>query len=227
MQAEDRGGRRAEIGRERRERTRIRIVSAAARAVANHGEHRVTIDDFITEAGVARGTFYNYFTTREALIDSLWAYVGKQPFVEIQRLCAGLDDPAERIVTELRLVARRAAVDETWGWLVFSMSGERTVNEDLLTFPAPDLASGLSAGRFRFEQLASARDLVVATARAALRASLERRATEAYLADTCRLLLRALGVDEIESRRLSSLPLPAPARNPADRPHPVQASPVA
>ena len=88
--------RRAEIGRERRERTRGKLIAAAARVIAARGEDNARIDDFITEAGVARGTFYNYFLTREELIEAVWTYVGKTPFEHILQLSETLDDPAAR-----------------------------------------------------------------------------------------------------------------------------------
>lgn len=200
--------RRAEIGRERRERTRARILSAAARVIASRGEANVTIDDFITEAAVARGTFYNYFDSRDALIDQLWAYVGRQPFQRIQHQCAALADPAARLIAELRLVIAQAARDETWGWLVYAMSGQSEVNEDLLTYPSADLEAGLAAGRFRFERLASARDLVVAVSRSLLRATLEHDASAGHVSETCRLTLCALGLSRSEAARLSGAPLP-------------------
>ncbi len=49
--------RRQEIGLERRERTRQKLLMAAARVVAELGEKKSTIDDFIQAAGVARGKF--------------------------------------------------------------------------------------------------------------------------------------------------------------------------
>lgn len=203
-----RTNRRAEIGQLRRERTRERIVAAAAKTIADHGEENVTIEDFIRAAGVARGTFYNYFETRDALIEALWSYVGRRPFARIQQACAAIGDPAERLATELRLVVRQASLDPTWGWLVFSMSGARTVNEDLLSYPAPLLREGLASARFDFRQLDSARDMVVEATRAALRARLERQATDAYVAETCRLVLRALGIADADALRLGATVLP-------------------
>ena len=75
--------RRAEIGRERRARMRNRLIEAAARVIASHGSDSVSIDTFIRAAGVARGTFYNHFKTREELLDALWSSIGHDPFLEI------------------------------------------------------------------------------------------------------------------------------------------------
>src|SRR3546814_15682440 len=65
---------------------------------------RARIDDIIAAAGVARGTFYNYYTSIEELLDDLWERVGKEPFKRIQSATHNLSDPAERLAAEARLV---------------------------------------------------------------------------------------------------------------------------
>src|SRR5579862_1856074 len=59
---------RVDIGREKRRRTRAALIEAAMKVFARLGPDAPIIDDFIAEAGVARGTFYNYFETREELL---------------------------------------------------------------------------------------------------------------------------------------------------------------
>jgi AcrR family transcriptional regulator len=200
--------RRAEIGRERRERTRGKLIAAAARVIAARGEDNARIDDFITEAGVARGTFYNYFLTREELIEAVWTYVGKTPFEHILALSETLDDPAARITANLRLVAERAAADETWGWLIYSLSGQREVNEDLRVYPSADLRTGIETGRFGIATIEVARDVIVAVARTVLRQTLDHKADAAYASEACRMLLLMLGIAEREAGRIATAPLP-------------------
>lgn len=202
--------RRAEIGRERRERTRRKLIDAAALVIARRGDEHVTIDDFIRAAGLARGTFYNYFPTREDLIDAVWAHLGKDPFREIERLCAAIDDPAERMVAVARMVLERASQDETWGWLIYTLSSDdQDVNEDLRAFPSPDLREGLDRGRFEFDDLDTARDLVVGIVRKALRMRLAGGLTVLYDQAICQMMLRALGFSRAEAGVIVTRPLPS------------------
>jgi len=53
--------RRAEIGLEKRKRTRVELIAAAFRVFADKGFEAPVIDDFIIASGLSRGTFYNYF----------------------------------------------------------------------------------------------------------------------------------------------------------------------
>ena len=59
--------RRAEIGQEKRARTRAQLISAASALFAKRSWASVTIDDLVREAGVAKGTFYVHFEDMHAL----------------------------------------------------------------------------------------------------------------------------------------------------------------
>lgn len=202
--------RRREIGLERRERTRMRLLTAAARVLAELGEHKATIDDFVQAAGVARGTFYNYYRTVGELVDDLWEYIGHDPFAAIQDACAPIASPAERLIAVTRLVLEVAERDEVWGWVVYSMSAsEETVNEELLSFPRPVLEEGLRDGEFRFDDLVAANDLTVSTIRGALHRVLCEHRSDGYPAAVGKLVLRALGVSKARAADIVARPLPA------------------
>lgn len=67
----------SERGTERGQRTRSEIVAAARRVFERNGYLDVNIDDIVTEAGVARGSFYTYFPTKLAVFKVLAATVGR------------------------------------------------------------------------------------------------------------------------------------------------------
>lgn len=196
--------RRAEIGRARREKTRAKLISAAAEVIARTGQAKATIDDFIQAAGVARGTFYNYFPTRELLIDAVWGHVGREPFLEIHDACGKIDDPALRLVAEARQVINRAHDDEVWGWVIYALSGDLDeVNKDLLTFPLPMLCEGLERGRLHTEDIGAARDVVVNIVRGAILAKLMHRSSPAYERAICEMILLCLGIVQNEAEALA------------------------
>ena len=202
--------RRVEIGQERRNRMRQKLLAAAARVVADLGEKKATIDDFIQAAGVARGTFYNYYETRDELLADLWNEIGHDPFEDIQRRCYTIADPVERFAAQTRLVLQRTVEKPTWGWLVYALSVDRqSVNEELLSYPRPELIAGLHAGEFDFGELASANDLVVGSVRMAMRALLSESRPPGYVRSLCISLLRALGVDAARAQAIVDQPLPA------------------
>lgn len=55
----------------KRERTRNAIIQAAMLIIADKGLLGTSIDELMELTGMARGTFYNYFQTREELLDTV------------------------------------------------------------------------------------------------------------------------------------------------------------
>ena len=53
--------RRAEIGREKRARTKAQLIAAAKALYSTRPWESVTVDEVVNEAGVAKGTFYTHF----------------------------------------------------------------------------------------------------------------------------------------------------------------------
>src|SRR5918912_4238143 len=89
--------RRAEIGREKRAKTRAQIVEAGAMLLAERPPEALTVDAVVQAAGVAKGTFYYHFQS----IDELAAAVGEKLAVSFDDLLAtarvGMPDPIARI----------------------------------------------------------------------------------------------------------------------------------
>jgi AcrR family transcriptional regulator len=59
--------RRAEIGREKRARTKAQLIAAAKALFSERPWESVTIDEVVNEAGVAKGTFYGHFNDMNEL----------------------------------------------------------------------------------------------------------------------------------------------------------------
>src|SRR2546430_6363653 len=63
--------RRAELGELKRMRTRAALLRAAIAVLGNESGRLATVDNVISESGMARGTFYNYFEGREQLFEAV------------------------------------------------------------------------------------------------------------------------------------------------------------
>jgi TetR/AcrR family transcriptional repressor of nem operon len=68
----------------RKERTHLRILDAAARALRERGYAGVGVADVMRDAGLTHGGFYAHFASREALIAEAIAYAGKKSSTRIQ-----------------------------------------------------------------------------------------------------------------------------------------------
>jgi len=69
--------RRAEIGRERRARTRALILEAGATLLAERPPEAITVDAVVEAAGVAKGTFYYHFQSIDELAAAVGAKLGE------------------------------------------------------------------------------------------------------------------------------------------------------
>ena len=114
--------RRAEIGREKRARTRAQLVAAANSLFANQAPESVTIDDVVRKAGVAKGTFYVHFDGLEALTAAV-AEELVQTFDELlQPSRLSINDPVLRIAFGCSSFINKALSDPRWAALVSRMA---------------------------------------------------------------------------------------------------------
>ncbi|MBC9904099.1 MULTISPECIES: TetR/AcrR family transcriptional regulator [Achromobacter] len=74
---------------ERAEETRAAIFSAAAQVVGKHGYGDASINRITEAAGIAQGTFYLYFESRQALFDELLPHVGQDMLIFIRNQVKG------------------------------------------------------------------------------------------------------------------------------------------
>jgi AcrR family transcriptional regulator len=112
-------------------KTRDRLLQAAETEFGKHGYHQAAISDITQRAGVALGTFYTYFDSKEAIFEALVRYMsertrrwvgervaraenrleaerlGLEAYIEFVRQHKGL----YRIITEAEFVANDAFRD--------------------------------------------------------------------------------------------------------------------
>ncbi|ALF55355.1 transcriptional regulator [Nostoc piscinale CENA21] len=192
--------RRASIGLEKRERTRSNLIEAAYRVFARKEADAVTIDDIIAEAKVARGTFYNYFQTREDVLKAVAASLSDEMNQKIWAQSVAIDDPAERMAIAMRQFLHQAKQDATWGWVIVRIGLvaaplSETIERGVLT----DLQAGLRLGRFRVDSLQAATDLILGTGLMAMRSILEGHTEPDYPEQIAKIILKTLGVADAHS----------------------------
>jgi AcrR family transcriptional regulator len=96
-------------------RTRAAVLDGAARAIEKHGSRRATMSDIASFAGVAKGTLYNHFRTKDAVYSAaleagIRSLAEECVVVAVDDLADALALAAERLSTVPAL--RRIATDE-------------------------------------------------------------------------------------------------------------------
>ena len=201
-----------QIGEERRARTRAKLLEAAYRLFAVHGADAPTIDDVILEAGVARGTFYNHFKTRdqlfEAVADDITASIGAIILTTI----TGLSDPAARLALAFRMFVRFAVADEARGWILLrTMPLVGTLNDEMKTFVQAEFEAAMAGGAIRSVSTTTATDLTIGMHIMTIHRVLVERAGDEAIDEAAAALMVALGVPHVEAVRMAATPIPGDA----------------
>ncbi len=110
--------RRAQIGRDRRARTRAELIRAARTLYAGRTFDSVTVDDVVIAAGVAKGTFYVHFDGLDDLQSILADELAREFDELLQPRRLSLDDPIERIAAGCGAFINQALHDPIWGALI-------------------------------------------------------------------------------------------------------------
>jgi AcrR family transcriptional regulator len=188
-----------------------RIHDAAIRLFAENGGQEVSVSDLAKAAGIARGTIYNNIDRPEALFDEVAAKIAHEMHARIAASMNDIDDPAVRLSTGMRMFVRRTHDEPHWGRFIVRFGGnDDTLRRMMDAPPAVDIGRGIASRRFdvRASQLPSVVGMVGGVALAAMHAVLAGRQTWRVAgADASELVLRALGVPNVEARAIAQAPL--------------------
>ncbi len=110
--------RRAQIGHDRRARTRAQLIDAARALYGRNPIEAVTVDDVVGEAAVAKGTFYVHFDGLAELQAAVADELARELDDLLQPRRLATDDPLERIAAGCGAFIGEALRNPTWGALV-------------------------------------------------------------------------------------------------------------
>ena len=187
--------RRAEIGRERRARTRSQILEAAAMLLAERPLAAVTVDSVVEAAGVAKGTFYYHFQS----MDELAAAVGAKLAESFDELLAPTmhekRDPIARLSFAFAKFLDKAIADPAWARLVVQSSQTPAeFGPGIRAHLKADIAQAIAEGRLSIKDADLAADIVIGIWLQITRGTLERRPAANLADQALAAMLRALGV---------------------------------
>jgi AcrR family transcriptional regulator len=197
---------RAEFIALKRERTRARLLEVAVRVIADRGFDAPTIDHFIAAAGVARGTFYSYFKTREDILRAAAAHIEDAVDAEILPLFEGIEDPAQRIAIAISKFIDMSRRRPDWGGLLVRMIplAGGPVSAEMRRGVLYDLKVGLKSGRFHFPSMQAAVALSMGTITLAIRATIKESTPSSFSVMIATMILQGLGMSPLEAARIAA-----------------------
>ncbi len=188
----------------RRAKTRARIMEAAAGVIAERGS-AATIEDFVAAAGIARGTFYNYFQSAAELVNAVSRDVAETLDTAVARALEGIEDPALEFAAFAALLAQFTVDHPTRRWANVRSEQLLLAAQARYVERVEDiLVRGVAAGRFQAVDLLAARTLAMGAGRASLRNIVDGHADYSHTAKVVTLVLAGLGVPLDEAARVSA-----------------------
>jgi AcrR family transcriptional regulator len=189
-----------------------RINAAAVRLFNAKGTTQLTVSELAQEANVARGTLYRNVGSVEDLFDRVVAELSAELHRRVAGTFAGIDDPAARLATGVRLWVRYAHQDPTMGRFAvrFALT-EESLRAVITGPPMQDINTGIAAGRYNIgtSSIDSIASLVVGATVSAMWMVVEGHQTWRDAGtSTAELVLRAMGIDPDEAHEICVAELP-------------------
>lgn len=198
--------RRAEQGERRRAETRAKLMRAAYRLFADHGIDAPTIDDIVEAAGVARGSFYNHFESRETIFAAVADEIATGINAMIAPQLEVLTDPAERVSVALRIFVHFAVLDRGRGWILLrTMPLIGPLNPDMKAFIEAEFTRAVVSGRFRGKSVATVIDMALGVLIMTINRMLTDSVDDSYIQDAAEGFLVAMGLDDREAEAIAHL----------------------
>lgn len=195
----------------RKARTRAGLLAAARQLFAAHGMEHTTIAQIAEHADIAIGSFYNYFRTKEELLDALLEEELSQQLALLELRQAHVEDPAEKISIAHRHLVRSAQSDSDWAWLLVRLEVPFRAAWSVLGHSArSDLDAAIAAGRFHVVDPALALNASGGALFAVIHAQLVGERSQQADVLHAEGVLRSFGLDRSEAAEIARRALPEP-----------------
>ena len=187
----------------RSERTRAALVRAGRSLFAVHAVDAVAIDDIVQAASVAKGSFYNHFPDKDALLRAIIAEIRAGIEIAVARANHGVEHPGRRVARAVCVYLRHALDEpERAGVLARMNAGSASLETPMNRGLIEDISAGLASGMFAVATVEVGVLYVFGLAQVSLARVAETPALGATVAlaqQICALLLRGLSVPAAEA----------------------------
>ena len=195
----------------RKAATRMRLLHAAFRLMAEKGPDNVAISEITEAADVGFGSFYYHFESKDGIFAALTEWVFDDFADGLERLANGLSDPAEVVSVCVRHTLMRARRERLWArFLMREGFSVRALDHGLGRRLRRDSERGIAARRFVVDDPLMSVLAMTGTILAAIAAECHATAASAsgMPERVAALVLQTLGLTRAEAHDVATRPLP-------------------
>lgn len=196
-------------GHKKRERTRRGLIDAAVRLFARKDVGEIALLDVATEAEVASGTIYNYFRSRDEVVEAVALALANEFSETIALQSESIQSGVRRLAIGVRMFIRRAIADPDWASAVIRVVHfDQAMRSNIAGYVLADLRAGKEEGALHYSDQGIALDLLVSCTLGAMRSAVEGRSIDEHDVLVAEMVLKALGATPAKARKLARQELP-------------------
>ena len=188
--------------------TRLALLAAGQRLLAERPVDAVAIDEIVQAAGVAKGSFYNHFEDKDAFASAIFHNIREEIESAVARVNTDVQDPAFRVVRALAVYVNYVLASHERASVLLRINvGLASTHNPLNKGVLEDVAAGLRSGRFIVPSVAAGALFVIGACEIALMSAVENaddRITLTLAQQIGALMLRGLGIGFAEAESLSA-----------------------
>lgn len=209
-------------GYKKKARTRQALVDAATRIYAQKSVGELLLNELAEEAEVSNGTVYNYFKTREEVLQAVGIELANQFSHRVTAASHGIENGAERVAVGVRMFIQHGRKNPVWASAVVRVfQFDKNIRSVVANNLRSDLQLGLRQGLLRYKNEEIAMGLVASVTIGAMTGILDGFDQPDYDTVIAEMLLLGLGLTPAKAHRIANLPL-APAEPVPESPEPVK-----
>jgi AcrR family transcriptional regulator len=192
----------------RKAHTRDALLGAGRMLFAEGPVDAISIDTVVARAGVAKGSFYNHFADRQALVEAVVADIRFALQDTVARVNANETDAAHRVARAV-CVFFRYAIDEPRGAGALARLHGSYIAVDA-SFNSPvvaDISRGIADSRFRIPTLECGVLLIIGVVQVGMQRILNEPVPALSVVTAQQLtmmILRGLGIEGAEAERVAA-----------------------
>jgi AcrR family transcriptional regulator len=193
----------------RRNATRTKLLDAARALTLEHPIADIAIAQITERADVGFGSFYNHFTSKEAILEATTEREADALRLAIDRVVTQEPDGAARLASAVRYFVAHSLRDPMWSWFLSNTHyGFVAVRRVMWPSLTRDLDLGRSHRRFDFQDTAAAAEFIIGGTLAVMSAAPSGARDDRLASLAAVLAMRTLGVAPSEIPALVSRRLP-------------------
>ena len=192
-------------GGSKRERTRSALLDATVSVVAAKGMEAAKILDITEAAGLANGTFYNYFDDKESILREAAYGIALAVGRQLDEEMSSIGDAGRRVVTATTRFIEIVVREPDWAHVLLgSAEVMPEMRKDIYRSLRSDIELGVEQGKFDVEVTGFLLDQVASLIGVSIRTQISTGPNAALTRQTCESILRLLGMSPAKARKLAA-----------------------